>query len=171
MTQSPSAFGVPAGGRCGVPPATCRGCRPFLAGTDDAQTPVVSGSTRLVVADDSAEMRTLIRDAVCGSRFEVDEAADGRQLFWMLERCRTSPDARHVVVVADVRMPIYSGLEVLEALDGAHCPFRFIIITSYPDDETRRRVERCGATLLPKPFTVAELRGVLARIGSCAETS
>jgi CheY-like chemotaxis protein len=124
-----------------------------------------------VVADDSAEMRTLIRDAVCGSRFEVDEAADGRQLFWMLERCRTSPDARHVVVVADVRMPIYSGLEVLEALDGAHCPFRFIIITSYPDDETRRRVERCGATLLPKPFTVAELRGVLARIGSCAETS
>jgi DNA-binding response OmpR family regulator len=119
---------------------------------------------RLVVADDSPEMRGLVRDAFADFSFLVEEAADGRELFWTLERCCRASEPRDVIVIADVCMPVYSGLDVLEARGGVRWPFPFIIMTSYPDDETRARVKRSGALLLPKPFTILDLRAALGSV-------
>jgi|SRR5450432_1379639 len=121
-------------------------------------------ASRLIIADDSPEMRALVRNAFAGSRFEVTEAADGRQLFWALERYCASPDTGELVVIADIRMPVYTGLDVLEAWGSARWPFPFVVITSYPDDETRARVEQRGAVLLPKPFAIADLRRAVSSI-------
>jgi FixJ family two-component response regulator len=126
----------------------------------------LSAKPQLVVADDSAAMRQLVRDAFAGLAMDVDEAVDGRQLYWTLERCCASSDTQEVIVIADVCMPVYSGLDVLEALGGVRWPFAFIIITSNPDAETRSRVSRYGAILLQKPFTIADLRYAVGSIGA-----
>jgi CheY-like chemotaxis protein len=120
----------------------------------------------LLVADDSAELRRLVRVAVGASYAEIIEAADGRGLFWSLVRAyyaQPSPAPRllNLVVLADVRMPVYDGLEVLEVWQKFQCHVPIVVITAYPDDRVRDRVTKLGGRLLAKPFSLRELRCVL----------
>jgi len=121
---------------------------------------------RLVIADDSAEMRWLIR-AVLGDAFlEIAEAADGRELIWQLMRSRRGrgPQGKPaLVVVADVFMPTYDGLQVLAAWQDGVPVVPLVVITSFPDADTRARAEALGAEFLPKPFARAQLRRATER--------
>lgn len=114
-------------------------------------------SPRVLVADDSAEQRWTLRLALAMMGFEVHEAADGRELFWALEGLARKPNAEPELVIADVYMPAYNGLDVLSAWSGAAPCHPLIVITAFPDEMLTKRVSELGATLLPKPFTLAEL--------------
>ena len=123
----------------------------------------IASKPRLIIADDSADMRWLVRSTL-PEFTDVLEAADGRQLFSLLLRASVaagSSEPAALVLIVDVRMPVYDGLEVLDAWqdDEPHIPV--IVITSFPDDAVRAEVERLGAILLPKPFTRATLRRVV----------
>lgn len=117
----------------------------------------------LLIADDDADMRALVRSTLRPDYPDALELADGRELFWQLMRASFSRDGhdRPVVVVADIRMPAYTGIEVLTAWQGEQPHMPVVVITSFPDDDVRRRVAELGATLLPKPFTRARLRQVV----------
>lgn len=114
----------------------------------------------LIIADDNEAMRWMVKSA-CRARFDdIIEARDGRELFWHLIRHANEPDA-DIVVVTDVRMPSYSGLDVIATYEelGYHPPT--VVITSFPDDDVRERTARAGSQLLAKPFTLAALRRVV----------
>lgn len=120
----------------------------------------------LIVADDSADMRALVRATLRRDYPDVIEAADGRQLFWQL--LRTSfVTAGHAqtpfVVIADVCMPTYDGLDVLDAWHDGSARVPVVVITSYPDERVRARVRRLGGILLPKPFSRTSLRDAVAQ--------
>jgi DNA-binding NtrC family response regulator len=112
---------------------------------------------RVLVADDSAEQRWTLRLALSMMGFEVHEAADGRELFWALEALTHKPNAVPELVIADVYMPAYNGLDVLAAWTDAAPHHPLIVITAFPDEVLTKRVAELGATLLAKPFTLAEL--------------
>jgi DNA-binding response OmpR family regulator len=112
---------------------------------------------RVLVADDSAEQRWTLRLALSMMGFEVDEAADGRELFWALEGLSRKRNALPELVIADVYMPVYNGLDVLAAWVDAALNRPLVVITAFPDEVLAKRVADLGATLLPKPFTLAEL--------------
>jgi CheY-like chemotaxis protein len=115
----------------------------------------------LVIADDDADMRSLVRAALAGEFPDAIELASGRDLFWHLLRASFASiraPARPLLVVADVRMPGYTGLEVLDAWQNDDRDVPFVVITSFPDESVRARVAELGATLVPKPFTRAALR-------------
>ncbi len=120
----------------------------------------------LLIADDDAEMRWLVRAAVGGTFTRVVETADGRELFWELLRHSVSPPPdQKLVVVADVRMPVYDGLVVLEAAReelGLRVPL--IVITSFPDAQLCERVARVGGRLLSKPFSMRRLRHLVKEV-------
>jgi two-component system response regulator (stage 0 sporulation protein F) len=113
--------------------------------------------SRVLVADDSAEQRWTLRLALSMMGFEVHEAADGRELFWALEGLSHKSNAEPELVIADVYMPAYNGLDVLAAWLDAAPRHPLIVITAFPDEVLIQRVSELGATLLPKPFTLAEL--------------
>jgi FixJ family two-component response regulator len=118
----------------------------------------------LIIADDNQAMRWLVRSA-CRPHFdEILEAHDGRQLFWELVRCSRLRPASEVVVITDVRMPTYSGLEVIAAYEELGYHPRTVVITSFPDPSVRAETELLGGVLLPKPFTTVELRRVVERV-------
>ena len=121
---------------------------------------------RLVVADGCTETRRLIRAALSGSFFEVLESTDGRGLFWILEAHlrAMNDDVPDLLVIADVSMPVYSGLDALEAWSDVERSFPFIVLSSEPDDEVRGRVEAMGALLLRKPFTARKLCRIVEQI-------
>ena len=123
----------------------------------------------LVIADDDADMRTLVRSTLHAEYPDALEVGDGRDLFWQLVRhsfARRGQELRELVIVADVRMPAYNGLEVLDAWQDIDDETPIVVITSFPDDEVRERVARLGATLLAKPFTRAHLRAAVTEARS-----
>src|SRR5580765_5435859 len=62
--------------------------------------------------------------------------------------------ARMSCLIADVRMPGMSGLELLDCLLVSGRSIPSIVITVFPRDRDRRRAVRAGAVCyLPKPFT------------------
>jgi CheY-like chemotaxis protein len=118
---------------------------------------------RLLIADDSPEMRWLIR-SMLGHKFgEVAEAADGRELFWQLLRAAYIED-RSLLVIADVYMPIYDGLQVLDAFRYLGFDLPLLVISAFPNDHIRERVARLGVPMLPKPFTGPQLERAVAEL-------
>jgi len=109
---------------------------------------------RVLVADDSSEQRWTLRLALSMMGFDVLEAADGRELFWALEELSRHGSSEPSLVIADVYMPAYDGLEVLEAWRGAVPNRGVIFITAFPDSVVAHRVKALGAELLAKPFTL-----------------
>ena len=120
--------------------------------TSDARRP-----PRVLVADDSAEQRWTLRLALSMMGFEVTEAADGRELFWAIEGLERHPATEPELVIADVYMPVYNGLDVLGAWSEGGQRHPLIVITAFPDEVLRRRVADLGAFLLAKPFKLAAL--------------
>ena len=56
-------------------------------------------------------------------------------------------------LIADIRMPGMSGLELQSKLNSDHCPIPTIFITAHGDEKMRMQAMRGGAvTFLTKPF-------------------
>jgi CheY-like chemotaxis protein len=126
----------------------------------------------LVIADDSAEMRQFVRDAVGRQFDDIIEVADGRALFWVLMRSGFAAEgaaAPDLVLITDVAMPAYNGLEVVDAWRDAARGIPTIIITAFPSETVQARAQELGVVLLAKPFSITKLRqavrDVLATVG------
>jgi FixJ family two-component response regulator len=71
-------------------------------------------------------------------------------------------------LIADIRMPGMSGLDLQAKLNADHCPIPIIFVTAHGDEKMRLRAMRGGAVkFLAKPFDAAVLlEGVRAALGS-----
>jgi CheY-like chemotaxis protein len=111
------------------------------------------GSVRLLIADDDAPMRALLRDMLRGLHIEIDEAANGWELL-----DRLANQGPHLAVITDLRMPAPSGLQVITMARVAGLETPFLLITAFPDASVRAAVDKLAAvSLLAKPFDRHEL--------------
>jgi FixJ family two-component response regulator len=71
-------------------------------------------------------------------------------------------------LIADIRMPGMSGLDLQAKLNEDHCPIPIIFITAHGDEQMRLQAMRGGAVkFLAKPFDAAVLlEGVRAALES-----
>ena len=71
-------------------------------------------------------------------------------------------------LIADIRMPGMSGLDLQAKLNADHCPIPIIFVTAHGDEKMRLQAMRGGAVkFLSKPFDGAILlEGVRAALGS-----
>lgn len=116
----------------------------------------VCAPPRVLLADDDEAMRTFLADALREDGYEVLEASDGRELFWFVETAQFSRPID--VVVSDLRMPTYNGLDVVEAWADVGWGPPVVLMSAFSDPEVRRRVDSLGVVLLDKPFEVGHLR-------------
>ena len=124
---------------------------------------------RALVADDSADHRALVHDMLEPLGFDVAFASDGRELFWKLHALRRVPNQPDWIVLTDIRMPVYGGLDVLEAWPDEPFPCPVVVMTAFPDLAVAERVRSLGGLLLAKPFTLEQLRRTLARACEAAD--
>lgn len=118
---------------------------------------------RVLVAEDDDEMLRLVVEALGKDGYDVTGVSDGKRLFVALgDGLLWGGEVRTDLVVADVRMPGFSGLQILRALRGAHSFLPVILMTAFGDKTTRERAHTLGATLLDKPFHLRDLRTVVA---------
>jgi DNA-binding response OmpR family regulator len=118
----------------------------------------------VLVAEDDTEMRQLVAEALREEGYEVYEAADGGRLLFEV----TSRDGHSRgdldLVITDIRMPIGSGLRVIEALRNARWKVPVIIMTAFSDEATLADAEAVGAVLFDKPFAMDDLRAAARQL-------
>lgn len=70
-------------------------------------------------------------------------------------------------LLVDIRMPGMSGLDLLDELRRRGSTLPAIIITGHTDEGSSQRIASLGVVgLLEKPFSLAQLRDMLARCGT-----
>ena len=114
---------------------------------------------RILVADDRATSRELVRTALERSGYDVSEAVDGRDA---LEQIRTNaPD----LVILDLHMPVVDGYEVVREirLDTRLRELRVVALTASAMEGDRQKALGAGFDgFLTKPLSLASLRKELA---------
>ncbi len=114
-----------------------------------------SHAPRILLAEDDAELRALLRECLVHDGYDVDDVESGAELARALERAHATG---YDLVVTDVRMPGQTGLEAI-----ARSPFRprsgFLVLTAFPTDDTLIAARLAGAVgVIAKPFDLDDLR-------------
>jgi DNA-binding NtrC family response regulator len=120
--------------------------------------------TVILLAEDDADMRDLLAQAFRRAGYEVIEAKNGTELLnfaatgYLRSPC-TLPD----IIVSDVRMPGFTGMEVLAGLRSSDWAMPVVLISAFADPATHDEAQRLGAAMfLDKPFDVEELLATVA---------
>lgn len=116
-------------------------------------------ASRVLVVDDSATMRSIVRKLLAGTRFPLDvtEADEG---FTALKMARESSAD---LVFLDYNMPGFSGLETLAEFKREKLRVNVVLMTSVTDETLGDRAREQGAAFLKKPFYQADIEAVLCR--------
>ena len=121
--------------------------------------------TRLLIVDDEANIRTMIRKYAVYEGFEADEAADGMQA---VEMCRSR---QYGLVIMDVMMPELDGFSALKDIRRFRPDLPVIMLTALGEEYDRIHGFDVGADdYVVKPFSGKELmmrvKAILKRTGT-----
>ncbi len=115
---------------------------------------------RVLVVDDSATMRGIVRKILAATRFplEVTEADQGGQAIELARK------AKFDIVFLDYNMPGFNGLETIsEFRRHARHDQTFVLMSSTRDQGVIAGSRAQGAAFLRKPFFPADIEAVLCR--------
>ena len=109
----------------------------------------------ILIVDDSAEMRRLIRQVVAEPNNTIIECSDGDEVLEAYAKHR--PDW----VLMDVEMKRVDGLTATANLTRRHPEAKVVIVTKYTDDETRRAARDSGALFFLGKDEIVSLRTLI----------
>ncbi len=117
---------------------------------------------KVLIVDDDEESRDLLREVLEANGYVVD-AVEGAPA----ARRVVSGDGEYRIVIADLRMPEESGLELLRNLKQQQFKHDMILMSSFISGSERKLAEELGAhALLEKPFRLSELVQIVAELAS-----
>ncbi|HEX6762755.1 MAG TPA: response regulator transcription factor [Gaiellaceae bacterium] len=129
----------------------------------------MSRAARILVVDDDADIRLLLRELLERARFDVDEAASGKAALKALH------DAPPALVLLDVSMPELDGYQTLERIrDLSRVPV--IMLTARSNELEKVRGLTAGADdYVAKPFgrqeLLARVQALLRRAGDSSSVN
>ena len=140
-----------------------------MSATPSAPAPVPPVAPRALLVDDEPVIRQALRRFFVRMGWEVDEAEDGNEALRLL--LGDVPAAEYAVIISDLRMPGVSGIELHARLEAARPELLARLILSTGDSvaaEAAEFLRRSHCPVLNKPFELAELRTMLARLPGTA---
>ncbi|MGM0576226.1 MAG: PAS domain S-box protein [Myxococcota bacterium] len=120
----------------------------------DKRTPEGPGGRTVLVAEDQAPVRTLVRHVLEHRGYLVLEAGDGVEALQIAEAHEGPID----LLLTDVVMPRMGGIELARRLADARPKTGLLFMSGYPADALKQhRVDASELRLLAKPFTPSDL--------------
>jgi DNA-binding NtrC family response regulator len=117
----------------------------------------MNAHNRVMFVDDEEGVRMSWDRMLTEHGFQVTTATDGRRAISELKEHPTD------VVVADWKMPVMDGLELLEWVKTQQPGTRFILLTGYGDAEVERKARELGAyEYLNKPISPDALAAIVS---------
>ena len=118
----------------------------------------MSAASVISVLDDDPYVRAAINNLLESRGYVVRTFASAEEFL------RSSDSNRTSCVVADVQMPLKTGIDLLAQMRAQGSATPFILITAFPDESLRMRALKAGAIcFLGKPFAAADLMQCLER--------
>jgi len=113
--------------------------------------------SRVLVVDDSATMRSIVRKILTATRFpfEFGEADEG------FAALKLASQGNFDLAFLDYNMPEFSGLETLAEFKREKRSLDVVLMTSMQDESLAERAQAEGAAFLKKPFYAADIEAVL----------
>ncbi len=118
-------------------------------------------TTQILIVDDSASMRALLKHALTSNGFLVEQAEDGIAAIEWLDA--NAPD----LVITDINMPRLDGFGLIEHLraDRRHAERPILVLTTEAAEEKKERARQAGATgWIVKPFHPEKLVEAVRRV-------
>ncbi|WP_448043630.1 response regulator transcription factor [Bradyrhizobium liaoningense] len=127
----------------------------------------MSAASVISVLDDDPYVRAAINNLLESRGYVVHTFASAEEFL------RSSDSNGTSCVIADVQMPLMTGIDLLMQIRAHGSATPFIFITAFPDESVRVRALRAGAIcFLGKPFAASDLMQCLDRaLASGHETS
>jgi DNA-binding NtrC family response regulator len=124
---------------------------------------IAANPTRVLLAEDNADMRLMLVSTLRRDGYEVLDFADGAALLGVA--MATPPRAGiSEVIISDIRMPGQTGLEVLARMRHMGLKTPVILITAFGDSQVHAEAARLGALVFDKPFDLDDLRLALLEL-------
>src|SRR5579862_5103029 len=106
----------------------------------------------VAVVEDDESYRVALQRLLKSAGFQVQSFASAEDFMDSGQQHETA------CLIADIRMPGMSGLDLQAKLNVDHCPIPIIFITGHGDEQMRLQAMRGGAVkFLGKPFDCAAL--------------
>jgi two-component system, cell cycle response regulator CpdR len=113
---------------------------------------------RILVAEDEETLCAMCARALSTAGHDVTTASDGSEALDALKRERGGFD----LLVTDIRMPIMDGIALSLAAARDFPDLTILLMTGYADQRERASgLDALIHDVLPKPFTLAALRGAV----------
>ncbi len=117
-----------------------------------------NASKKILVVDDDYSIRTVLKEALQEEGYIVQLAGDGESAFNLASR------EDFDLVITDLVMPKYNGIELMEQLRKINPTVGFLIITAFGSIEKAVEAMQKGAyDFITKPFTITHIRSRLKR--------
>jgi DNA-binding NtrC family response regulator len=108
--------------------------------------------SKILLVEDDAKIRSILKEILIEKDHEVDEASDGQEGFRKLEQ------GNYDLCICDIKMPKMDGLEVLERAKEAGVATNFVIISAHGNIDIAVEAVKKGAfDFLQKPFDLGRL--------------
>jgi len=118
-------------------------------------------SRTILIVDDSATMRELVRHTLTDAGFVVLEGANGQEGLKKLDGQKVD------LIISDVNMPVMDGITFVERLRGLpSCKFTpVLMLTTETQAAKKDAAKKAGATgWVVKPFNPDQLRSVIGKV-------
>jgi two-component system, cell cycle response regulator DivK len=113
---------------------------------------------RILVVEDQEDLRTILRDLLTASGYEVIEAVDGRD--GVTKAISNQPD----LILMDIQLPLVDGYEATRQIksqpDMASTPIIAVSSFAMKGDEEKARASGCDA-YVTKPYSPIKLLGMV----------
>ena len=108
----------------------------------------------VLIADDEAPLVLSITFALKGMNHNVISARTGSEAFIKIKEAIENKHPFDLMIL-DLKMPKFSGLELINLLNKLHIKLPIIVMSNY---DSRDQIEKLGIQhFLPKPFSKEEL--------------
>lgn len=113
---------------------------------------------KVLIVDDEEGVRESLK-LILENHYDLIAAEDGEQAMEILKNAKDVG-----VVLLDIKMPRYSGLEILQQMRGQYPEIKIIMVTGYKSVETAQEAVRLGASgYLVKPFKSEEILSTVGK--------
>lgn len=122
---------------------------------------------RILVVEDDAEMRSLLVSLLRADGYEVVEAGTGTEgVVSIHDSSRLGDSTQNFdLIVSDVRLPGWTGLELLDMVRRRRLKTPVLLITGFGAEEVHVEAARLGvAAIMDKPFRLEDFRATVAAL-------
>jgi DNA-binding response OmpR family regulator len=115
---------------------------------------------KILIVDDDRESRDLLREVLEANGYQVCAVHDGESA-----RKELNGGGAYRTVIADLRMPGESGIELLKEIRRQNPAYTVILMSSFMSELERKQATELGVdAMLEKPFRLSELIHVVSEV-------